>query len=105
MAADRNGNRTSFKDAQGGNTVMVDVGYCYGWADRLTASVPTVAGGNPVLGALSTIGTTPTIAYDSHGKTIVSADQSMTYDVADRHMSTRLTDGTSVVTDDTIITY
>jgi len=65
--------------------------------------VPTVAGGNPVLGALSVAA--GTIAYDSHGNTIVLADQSMTYDVADRHMSTRLTNGTTVDTDDTIITY
>jgi len=44
-AAGRNGNRTSFKDTKGG-TLVTDVGYCYDWADRLTASVPTVAGGN-----------------------------------------------------------
>jgi len=67
--------------------------------------VPTVAGGNLVFRLLSTTGTTPMIVYDSHGNTIVLADQSMTYDVADRHMSTRLTNGTTVVSDDTIITY
>ena len=101
-AAGRNGNRTSFTDTKGG-TLVTDVGYCYDWADRLTASVPTVAGGNPVLGALSVAA--GTIAYDSHGNTTVLADQSMTYDVADRHMSTRLTNGTTVLSDDTIITY
>jgi len=109
-AAGRSGNRTSFKDIRDG-TPVTDVSYCYDWADRLTGSVswapvPTMPGGNPVLGtALSTTGSLPTLAYDSHGNTIVLADQSMTYDVADRHMSTRLTNGTPATTDDTIITY
>jgi len=70
-AAGRNGNRTSFTDTKDG-TLVTDVGYCYDWADRLTASVPTVAGGNPVLGAMSVAA--GTIAYNSHGNTTVLAD-------------------------------
>lgn len=36
------------------------------------------------------------LAYDPHGNTITLADQSITYDVSDRHMSTTLTDGTTI---------
>jgi hypothetical protein len=37
-----------------------------------------------------------TLAYDDHGNTTVLADQTLTYDVADRHVKTVLTDGTSI---------
>ena len=85
---------------------MVDVRYCYDWGDRLTSSIPLIPGGNPVLGtALSTAATSPTIASDSHGNTTVLADQVMSYDVADRHMSTRISNGTAALTDDTVIIY
>jgi large repetitive protein len=52
-------------------------------------------GGNPVLGGnLSITGPRPSLAYDSHGNTTKLADQTLTYDIADRHMSTTLADGT-----------
>ena len=71
---------------------------CYDWADRLTSSNATTAGGNPVLNSdLVSVGPLPSLAYDSHGNTTRLADQQMTYDVADRHMSTILDDGTTIV--------
>jgi RHS repeat-associated protein len=47
----------------------------------------------------------PSLAYDAHGNTTVLADQILGYDGADRHMTTRLTEGTTDVSDDTLITY
>src|SRR5690606_11366409 len=75
------------------------VSYCYDHADRLTDTTVTdapvdaspVAGGN-----LSTTGPLPSLAYDAHGNTIRLADQVMAYDVANRHMSTTLDDGTVI---------
>ena len=80
--AGMNGNRTRFTDVKEG-TLVTDVAYCYDWADRLTGSVPSgavpsIPGVNPVLGtALSTTGSSPTLAYDSHGNTTVLTDQLM----------------------------
>jgi hypothetical protein len=45
------------------------------------------------------------LAYDAHGNTTVLADQILGYDGADRHTTTRLTEGTSSLSDDTLITY
>jgi RHS repeat-associated protein len=101
--AGMNSNRTRFMDVKDG-VLVADVKYCYDWADRLTSSIPLVPGGNPVLGTvLSTAG--GSLAYDPHGNTLTLADQTMTYDVADRHTSTRISNGTAALTDDTIITY
>lgn len=36
------------------------------------------------------------LAYDSHGNTTKLADQTLTYDVSDQHLSTLLSDGTKV---------
>jgi RHS repeat-associated protein len=36
------------------------------------------------------------LAYDAHGNTITLADQTLTYDVADRHVKTVLADGTTI---------
>ncbi len=59
-------------------------GYSYDQADRLTAvSVQTPYSGNP-------------ITYDDRGNTTGLAGETLTYDGADRHMST--TNGTSTVT-------
>jgi RHS repeat-associated protein len=41
--------------------------------------------------------TASTLQYDAHGNTVKLADQTIGYDVADRHMSTTLADGTTVV--------
>jgi len=81
----------------GAGTVVTDVDYCYDWADRLTSTNATTTGGNPVLNTdLSTVGAPATLAYDTHGNTTKLADQTLTYDVADRHMSTVLADGTTI---------
>jgi YD repeat-containing protein len=69
---------------------------CYDWADRLTATNTT----NPPTGAnLVTAGslTSSDLVYDPHGNTTTLADQELGYDVADRHLSTTLDDGTTVV--------
>jgi RHS repeat-associated protein len=97
-AAGRNGNRTSFSDGKDGGTPTT-VAYCYDNADRLTATTVT----NPPVGASPVTGTAltaTTLQYDSHGNTTVLGNQTMTYDVADRHLSTTVVDtaGTSVVT-------
>ncbi len=51
-----------------------------------------MAGGN-----LSTAGPAASLVYDAHGNTTRLADQLITYDVADRHLSTLLDDGTTVL--------
>ncbi|MFM9876579.1 MAG: PA14 domain-containing protein, partial [Rhodoglobus sp.] len=95
-AAGRSGNRTGFTDTKN-SVVVTDVDYCYDWADRLTSTNATTTGGNPVLNTdLSTIGAPATLAYDTHGNTTTLADQTLTYDVADRHTRTTLSDGTTV---------
>lgn len=94
--AGKNGNRTGYTDVHDGVTVT-DIDYCYDWADRLTGSVASIPGGNPVLGMnLTTTAPGATIVYDGHGNMTRLADQQMTYDVADRHMSTTLDDGTVI---------
>ncbi len=96
-AAGRDGNRTSFSDTLDGAAATV-TNYCYDWADRLTATTvpvgPTVAGASPVTG---TALTSTNLTYDAHGNTTKLADQTLTFDVADRHMATTLTDGTTVL--------
>ena len=117
--AGRNGNRTGFSDVKDGGTPTT-VAYCYDGADRLTSTTVTGApvGASPVAGGnLSTTagtggasggasgGAGVSLAYDAHGNTTVLADQVLGYDGADRHMTTRLTEGTSSLSDDTVITY
>ena len=94
-AAGRNGNRTSFTDTKDGGTPTTTT-YCYDNADRLTSSSIT----NPSPGASPLSGTglsSTNLQYDAHGNTVKFLDQTLTYDVADRHMSTTLADGTTVV--------
>jgi RHS repeat-associated protein len=105
--AGRNGNRTGFSDVKDGGTPTT-VAYCYDGADRLTSTTVTgaPAGASPVAGGnLSTGGASPSLAYDAHGNTTVLADQVLGYDGADRHLTTRLTEGTTDLSDDTLITY
>lgn len=93
--AGRNGNRTSSIDVKDGGTATTTT-YCYDNADRLTST--TVA--NPPAGASPITGTgltASTLQYDAHGNTTKLADQTLGYDVADRHMTTTLDDGTTVV--------
>jgi RHS repeat-associated protein len=110
VGAGRNGNRTGFSDTKDGGTPTT-VAYCYDGADRLTSTTVTGApvGASPVAGGnLSTTanpGGSPSLAYDAHGNTTVLADQVLGYDGADRHTTTRLTEGTSSLSDDTLITY
>ena len=95
ISAGRSGNRTSFSDVKDGGTPSTTA-YCYDYADRLTSTVVTnpQAGASPVTGGALGTGS---LVYDTHGNTTRLADQTMTYDVADRHMSTTLADGTTVV--------
>ena len=56
------------------------------------------AGANPVAGGnLTTVGPLPSLAYDEHGNTTRLADQLLGYDVSERHMTTTLDDGTTIV--------
>lgn len=99
LSAGVNGNRTSFSDAftTGSGTVTTDAVYCYDNADRLVKTDVTspVAGLSPVAGGDLSI-TASTLGYDAHGNTTRLADQTLTYDVADRHVKTVLDDGTTI---------
>ena len=100
-AAGRNGNRTAFTDVKDAGT-PTSVAYCYDNADRLTATTvtnPPVGTGGPAPVAGANL-TAATLQYDAHGNTTTLGNQVMTYDVADRHLSTTVTDtaGISVVT-------
>lgn len=93
-AAGADGNRTGYSDSKDGATATTTA-YCYDNADRLTAT--TVA--NPVSGATPIAGmslTSSTLIYDAHGNTTTLADQTMTYDGTNRHLSTSTTGSNSV---------
>jgi RHS repeat-associated protein len=100
LSAGMNGNRTSFSDVYdtGSGIVTTTAEYCYDNADRLVktnvdspVSLSKVAGDD-----LSTDGPLPSLVYDDHGNTTVLADQTLTYDVADRHVKTVLDDNTEI---------
>nr|WP_249409123.1 PA14 domain-containing protein [Frigoribacterium sp. CFBP 8751] len=93
-AAGRNGNRTSSTDAQDGGAASVTTS-CYDTSDRLLLTTVTA----PPAGATPTAQTIPAtkITYDAHGNTTRLANQVMTYDSTDRHMTTVLDDGSKVV--------
>jgi RHS repeat-associated protein len=93
-AAGRNGNRTSSTDAQDGGAASVTTS-CYDTSDRLLSTTVTA----PPAGATPTAQTIPAakINYDAHGNTTRLADQVMTYDGLDRHLTTVLDDGSKVV--------
>ena len=96
--AGRNGNRVQTTDSLDGGTPRVMTS-CYDAADRLVATAVSGAPADtdPVTkSTLSTTGTAPTLAYDVHGSTTRLADQTMTYDATDRHVSTVV--GTTTVT-------
>jgi RHS repeat-associated protein len=98
--AGMNGNRTSLTDAYEtvSGTATTTVDYCYDNADRLvqTEADSAIALSKVAGDDLSTDGPLPSLAYDAHGNTTVLADQSLTYDVADRHVKTVLNDGTTI---------
>ena len=92
-AAGRNGNRTSSSDARDGGAASVTTS-CYDTSDRLLSTTVTA----PPAGATPTALSIPAsrITYDAHGNTTRLADQVMTYDSSDRHMTTVLDDGSKV---------
>jgi len=96
--AGANGNRTTSSDALDGGTPTT-VGYCYDTADRLTATTVMGAptGASPVAGENLTM-TAPgaTLAYDARGNTTRLGDQTLVYDVTNRHTGTTLDDGTII---------
>jgi hypothetical protein len=98
-APGRTGNRTGFTDVADGATPTT-VAYCNHNADRLTSTTTTQAPGsaNPILSANLSASS---IVYDAHGNTTTLADQTLTYDVADRHLSTTVVD----ITGATVVTY
>jgi RHS repeat-associated protein len=97
--AGADGNRTRFTDSTDGaepTTVL----YCYDNADRLTgdsiANAPTDA--DVLLSTpLNSTGTDPNLMYDAHGNITTLANQTLGYDHTNRHMSTKLADGTSII--------
>ncbi|MGW6128885.1 PA14 domain-containing protein [Cellulomonas sp. NPDC055163] len=102
--AGANGNRTTLTDIKDGNTATAyTVTSCYDNADRLVANTTTNAPQGATLltsGPLSTV-PTPTVAvanlaYDKRGNTTKLADQTLTYDAANRHTSTTV--GSTAVT-------
>lgn len=101
-AAGRNGNRTGFTDLKDDGEVTETtstMAYCYDNADRLTATTPTNASGNaaPVSESpLTTVGPGATLAYDSHGNTTTLADQTITYDASDQHLTTTVVGGPTI---------
>jgi len=73
--------------------------YCYDIADRLTATTVTGAptAASPVAGGnLTTTAPGATLAYDAHGNTTRLGDQTLTYDITNRHTTTTLDDGTTI---------
>ena len=98
LAAGKNGNRTSFADAKDGAAPST-VAYCYDHADRLTGTAVTGApvGASPVAGgSLTLTGPLESLGYDVRGNTIRLGDQTLGYDVANRHTRTELDGGTVV---------
>lgn len=90
--AGANGNRTAFSDTKDSGTPTTTA-YCYDNTDRLTATTTTnpPANSNPITG---TNLSTTSLVYDAHGNTTTLADQTLSYDGADRHATTTLSDGT-----------
>jgi RHS repeat-associated protein len=96
--AGKNGNRTGFSDTFDGGTPTT-VAYCYDNADRLTSSAVTNApvGAGPVAGAnLNVVGPGASLAYDAHGNTTRLGDQTISYDVSDRHIKTVVDGGPTI---------
>ncbi len=72
--------------------------YCYDAADRLLGSVVSgdlIPEANPVADGLSpAVGATPAeVQYDARGNTTKLADQSLVFDLSNRHVSTTVTAG------------
>lgn len=91
-AAGRSGNRTGFTDIKDG-TLVASVGYCYDWADRLTATSTNNPADYPVLSQAG-----GSLAYDDHGNTTKLGNQTLVYDSQNRHMKTVVTDGADTTT-------
>ena len=74
--------------------------YCSDRTDRLTSTTVAnaVSGANPVAAGMSAAA----LVYDGQLNTTTRADQTLAYDVADRHLKTTITGGAS---SGAIITY
>lgn len=72
--------------------------YCYDASDRLVSSsqmAPLPPGATAIAGGgLSATG--GSLAYDAHGNTTRIGDQTLSYDAANRHITTTLDDGTAI---------
>lgn len=88
-----NGNRTSLTDVKvAGLTTTTNL--CYDQADRLLSThvANPVEGANAVADGLAAT----ELSYDQHGNTITLGIETLSYDSADRHLTTILADGTAV---------
>jgi RHS repeat-associated protein len=93
--AGADGNRTSMSDSKD-SALSSSTSYCYDNTDRLTST--TVA--NPVSAAdpIASSGlTAATLTYDTRGNTVIMANQNMSYDGSDRHVSTSTLAGADTV--------
>lgn len=96
--AGMNGNRTSSSDSLDGGAPTV-TSSCFDWADRLTGTsvANPVTGASPVAGtSLTTMGGSPNLVYDLKGNITTLADQTLAYDVGNRHVSTVTSGGVGV---------
>ncbi|TCO37923.1 RHS repeat-associated protein [Rathayibacter tanaceti] len=90
VRAGKNGNRTSYTDVATlpTGTATTTTAYCYDSADRLLGSTISsgvaATGANAVADGLSS----SEVKYDEGGNTVTLGDEAMTYDAADRHLST-----------------
>jgi RHS repeat-associated protein len=93
--AGADGNRTGMSDSKDAATATTTA-YCYDNTDRLTSTsvINPLSGADPVAG---TNLTASTLVYDGRGNTMTLADQSMTYDGSDRHVSTSTLAGADTV--------
>ncbi|QWL29453.1 PA14 domain-containing protein [Rathayibacter toxicus] len=90
VRAGKNSNRTSYTDvaALPDGTTTTSTAYCYDAADRLLGSTITSGAAAPGSNAVADGLAGSEVAYDAGGNTTRLGDETITYDSADRHLST-----------------
>ena len=104
QSAGLNGNRTTFGDSKDGGAAVATT-YCYDGMDRLVkSSGPAGVDGTGLgFGQVGPPVVPATLGYDAHGNTTTLGDQSISYDIADQHLSTTVVD--PVTSEETVIAY
>ncbi|RKR75877.1 PA14 domain-containing protein [Frondihabitans australicus] len=96
--AGEDGDRTAMTDSLNGGAATTTT-YCYDNADRLTGTTVSGAPSNAdelLSTNLTTSGSNANLGYDAHGNVTTLANEAMTYDEDDRHMSTTSSTGAAV---------